>query len=117
MIARLVLACALVLVLPTVASARRAPTKAERAAIKAAAERSKQTAYLSCLEVDHVKVSTKGPWAGATIRSCDDPNDAIFGVFSRKPTGRWKLRRTGNGSVGCDVAPARVQRDLDLGCG
>jgi hypothetical protein len=49
------------------------------------------------------------------VRSCKDKNGAVFALFSHKR--RWKMRRTGNGSVGCDIAPRKVQKDLDLGCG
>lgn len=107
--------CLVALAVPTAATAARKPTKSERQKINRAAHRSPKTEFFDCFKVDHIKVSTEGPWAGGSLRSCDDPNDVIFGLFSKKP--RWKLRRTGNGAVGCDIAPKRVQRDLDLGCG
>jgi hypothetical protein len=107
--------CLLCLALPTAALAKRPATKPEKAKISKAAHRSKQTDFFDCFKVDHVRISTKGPWAGATLRDCDDEADAIFGLFSRKD-GKWKLRRMGNGSVGCDIAPRKVQKDLDLGC-
>jgi hypothetical protein len=112
---RTLLICLLCLALPAGALAKRAPTKHERAKISRAAHRSHKTDFFKCFELDHVKVSTEGPWAGATLRSCESANDAIFGLFSRRH-GRWKLRRMGNGAVGCDIAPKRVQRDLHLGC-
>jgi hypothetical protein len=104
----------LCLLVPAVASASRKPTPSEKARIAKAAHRSKQTDFFDCFTVDHVRRSTAGPWAGATLRSCSDANDAIFGLFSRCT--RWRLRRTGNGSVGCDIAPEKVQQDLHLGC-
>jgi hypothetical protein len=110
----LILICILALACTPVALAHRAPTPSEKAKISRAAHRSKQTDFFDCFKVDHIKVSTKGPWAGGSLRSCDDPNDVIFGLFSHKP--KWKLRRTGNGSVGCDIAPKKVQKDLGLGC-
>lgn len=98
------------------ATAHRKPTNSEKAKLTQAAKRSKQTESFDYFRLDHVKVSTKGPWAGASLRSCENEVDVIFGLFSRNEAGRWKLRRTGNGSVGCDIAPRKVQKDLDLGC-
>ncbi len=98
------------------ASAARAPTKGEKAKISKAAHNSEQTEFFDCFTIDHVRVSTKGPWAGGSLRSCEDEVDVIFGLFSRNAAGKWKLRATGNGSVGCDIAPKKVQKDLDLGC-
>ena len=115
-VVRVLLAAILCLALPVTASAHRKPTKTEKVKLTQAAERSKQTEAFDCFKLDHVKVSTQGPWAGASLRSCDNETDVIFGLFSRSDSGRWKLRRTGNGSVGCDIAPRKVQRDLDLGC-
>jgi hypothetical protein len=112
---RSLIVCLICLAVPSAALAKRPATKAEKTRIAKAAHRSEQTDFFDCFKVDHVKVSTKGPWAGATLRACDDPNDAIFGLFSRRHR-KWKLRRTGNGSVGCDIAPEKVQKDLDLGC-
>lgn len=111
--ALLVLGLILLVSVPA-ALASRGPTKTEKTKISRAAHRSKQTDFFDCFAVDHIKVSTKGPWAIGSLRSCTDPNDVIGGVFSRKP--KWKLRQTGNGSIGCDIAPKKVQRDLDLGC-
>jgi hypothetical protein len=113
---RVLLAAILCLALPVTATAHRKPTKSEKAKLTQAAKRSKQTESFGCFGLDHVKVSTKGPWAGASLRSCENQVDVIFGLFSRSDSGRWKLRRTGNGAVGCDIAPVRVQKDLDLGC-
>ena len=109
------LLCLVCVAVPSAALAHRKPTKSERAKISRAAHRSKKTDFFDCFKVDHIKVSTEGPWAGGSLRNCDDPNDVIFGLFSHKH--RWKLRRMGNGAVGCDIAPRRVQKDLDLGCG
>ena len=114
---RVLLACLVCLAVPSVASADRAATRSEKSAISKAAHRSSQTKFFECFKIDPVRVSTKGPWAGATLRACENTNDAIFGLFSRKDSGGWKLRRLGNGAVGCDIAPRKVQRDLDLGCG
>ena len=113
---RILLVGLLCLVLPATASADRTPTKREKAKIVKAARDSKQTDFFDCLTMDHVRVSTRGPWAGGAVRNCDNEQDVIFGLFSRNAAGRWKLRRMGNGSVGCDIAPRKVQRDLDLGC-
>lgn len=109
----IVISLTLLLAAPA-ALAKRAPTKAEKAKLSRAAHRSKQTDFFDCFKLDHVKVSTKGPWAIASLRSCDDPNDVIAGLFSHKP--KWKLRVTGNGSLGCDITPRKVRKDLDLGC-
>jgi stress response protein SCP2 len=109
------LLCILSLAVPAVASSYRGPTPSQTKKINQAAHRSSQTEGFGCFNVDFIKVSTEGPWAGGSLRSCKDKNAVIFGLFSRRD-GKWKLRRLGNGAVGCDIAPKKVQQDLDLGC-
>jgi hypothetical protein len=105
----------LLLLLPAAAFASRGPTAGEKAGIKSAVKNAKELEGAGCFHPTNIKVSTKGPWAIASVRNCSDANDVIAAIFSKKH-GKWKARQFANGTLGCGIAPKKVLKDLDLFC-
>jgi len=107
-----------VLASASAALAARAPTERERHAITRAIKKSPKTQFVPDfkLAVRSIRVSTKGPWASATVggqrRYRHEVQPARAGL--RRLKGRWQLRSLGNGG-GCDV-PKRFRRELRLKC-
>ncbi|MEA2168089.1 MAG: hypothetical protein QOF76_1389 [Solirubrobacteraceae bacterium] len=104
------------LAVPATALADRAPNSSERAAIKAAAKSSSQTQGAGKFKVEHIRVSTVGPWARATLDPKSDSLDTAVAVFKAHGYGGYKLKELGTAQVGCDIVPKKVAADLSLGC-
>lgn len=97
------------------ATASRAPTKSERAAISKALHKSSATGAVHCFSVRQVVVSTVAPWARGRIFPCGGDGDHALAVLQRSH-GHWRVRDLGTSGVGCTVAPKKVRLDLKLDC-
>jgi hypothetical protein len=100
------------------ADAWRPATTRERAEIVAALVNSGRYVTGHKVTVDHIRVSTKGPWASArgALWFGNEPDYALA-VF-RRVGGRWKITAHSPGTAGveCGIGmPHVVQRDLGLG--
>ncbi|MGZ6637575.1 MAG: hypothetical protein ACXVII_32350 [Solirubrobacteraceae bacterium] len=112
---RILIAAALgALVVAANATAERARTKNEAAAISHALHISSATSAVKCFHVRHVVISTEGPWSRARIVPCRRGDRALAVLQLRR--GHWRVRDIGTADVGCTVAPRRVRIDLDLIC-
>lgn len=102
------------LVMAASATAERAPTKHEVAAISHALHSSSATHAVKCFHVRNVAISTKGPWARARVVRCRHGDNALAVLQLRRA--RWRVRDIGTADVGCSVAPRRIRIDLKLNC-
>jgi hypothetical protein len=102
------------LVMAASATAARAPTKHEAAAISHALHASSATRAVKCFHVRHIVISTKGPWARASVVPCRHGETALAVLQLRRR--HWRVRDIGTADTGCTVAPRRVRIDLKLIC-
>jgi hypothetical protein len=106
-----------VLAITAAASAHRAPTKSESAAITAALHKPNVGVRRGlCFHVRNIVISTAGPWARATLAPCNKNHGDTALAVLRRVHWQWRVRDVGTAGVGCTVAPARVRRDLRLVC-
>lgn len=116
--ARAVLGLVLTALVPASASAARDPTPVEAQAIDAAVHASSQTSAVPDQDftVQHIRVSTAGPWAAA--RLVPRPGTIFSPAFVVLGGGAtaWRVRQVGTIDVGCGLAPRAVAIDLGLGC-
>jgi hypothetical protein len=103
------------LVLVASALAWRAPTRSQQQAITRVAERAPHAGHAH-VRVSHVRVSTVGPWASATVtlyfgNEPDDATDILHRVH-----GKWTNASTGTAGEWC-VMPTRDQRNLGFSAG
>jgi hypothetical protein len=101
------------------ATASRAPTPGERAAIARAARGTPHAAGTGPVQVSDIRVSTVGPWATAqiTVHVGHEPDSALD--ILRYLSGQWRLtkRSPGTAAVSCGIGmPLKDQRNLQVVC-
>jgi hypothetical protein len=110
--------------LPAVALGSRTPSHSEKVKLRNAVKSSKLIPKAirtgAHFKLKKSRISTKGPWARATIIPTgvySDPFDPDVGLFKRRH-GKWKLVAAGSSRVGCSKprAPRAVRKDLKLRC-
>lgn len=106
---------------PSVATASRAPTAGERAAISRAVYSSPRTRLVpdKAFAVVFIRISTVGPWAKGELvarRGYAGVVQPATVVLSRSVLG-WSVRAIGGSdSLICTVSPRMVARDLAIAC-
>jgi hypothetical protein len=100
------------------ALAARRPSSNERARISAAVYRSPLTSALpdSSYRVGGIRISTRGPWARASVVPKKPTVQGGVGVLRKTARRGWRLRQIGSADVGCGIVPVAVLKDLGLGC-
>jgi hypothetical protein len=101
------------------ATASRAPTPGERAAISRVGKRTPHAAGTGRVHVSHIRVSTVGPWASAQIAVYvgNQPDSAL--EILRYRSGQWRLTKHSPGTedVSCGIGmPLKDQRNLRIVC-
>jgi hypothetical protein len=106
--------------MPAVTDAARSSTRAEHRAIAGAA---KGSPYTRSVEgkflVRRVAVSTRGPWARASLIPKPRYVKTVQGELAtfHRARGEWKLLDLGSDGVGCNVGmPPAVRQDLKIVC-
>jgi hypothetical protein len=119
----LTLTCVLVLVPAALAVASRDPSPTESAALRQAVRNSSMVpAQIRQGEFRllQAQVSTRGPWAVATIKPTgplQDRLDSVTALFHHGRAG-WQVASLGTAGVGCGHPrpPAAVRGDLGISC-
>jgi hypothetical protein len=102
------------LTLTASAMASRAPTAAERRAITKVASHAPNAAPGNKIRVSHIRVSTVGPWARATVTLFfGNVGDSATDVL-HKVHGKWVDAGTGTAGEEC-VMPLKDRRNLGFG--
>jgi hypothetical protein len=119
----IIAAALLAIALPAVALASRTPSHSEKAQLRSAVTGSKlvpKKIRKGNFTLRKSRISTKGPWGKAVIRSSgsySDPFNPNVGLFKHRH-GHWKLVAAGTSGIGCSHprAPRKVRKDLKLHC-